>query len=213
MLKFKIWTIQRFYRIALFWWKWWSKLYRGMFHRKFRHIPLDEGLTPTQVQDKLDLVKWTKDSTKELWDSCGSPQWVQFVIDELEGGSPQPKGALDCDDFTSWAVHAVKQKYEPRVFSFVWVGTTLDPYGREKKKTQGHAMCLLTDRQRVQEKSPSKIYHIGNWGKSEPRLNLRNLCKDILTKTGSGQAVAWSIMDKDLSVLEYGTGLPDTDVR
>ena len=86
------------------------------------------------MQNKLNLIKWTKDGTKELWDSCGSPHWVQHVIDEIDSGARQPKGALDCDDFTSWAVHVVGKKYEPRIFSFTWVGKTLDPYGKEKKE-------------------------------------------------------------------------------
>ena len=212
MLKFKIWMMKKFYRVGLWWWKWWSKLYRLLHHRKFYYIPLDENLSPSQVQNKLNLIKWTKDGTKELWDSCGSPHWVQNVIDEIDSGAKQPKGALDCDDFTSWAVHVVSKKYDPRVFSFTWVGKTLDPYGRDKKEIKGHAMCLLTAKKRVRD-SKARIFHIGNWGKSEPRLNLRNICRDILERTDADQAIGWALMDKDLNVLEYGTGLPDIDIR
>jgi hypothetical protein len=212
MLKFKIWMVQRFYRVGLFWWKWWSKLYRWLHHRKFYYIPLEENLKPAQVQNKLHLVKWTKDGPKELWDSCGSPHWVQNVIDEVHAGQPQPKGALDCDDFAMWAVHSVGKKYNPRIFSFTWIGTTLDPYGGEKKKIQGHAMCLITEKNRIRDPK-ARLYHIGNWGKSQYRFSLKGLSTDILKNTGSTQAVGWALLDKDLNVLKYGVGLPDEDIR
>jgi len=207
MLKFKVWTMQRFYRVGLWWWKWWSMLYRWLYHRKYSKTLLTGDLTPAEIQGDLDLVTWTKDGTRELWDSCGSPHWVQYVIDDIKAGKPQPKGALDCDDFTSWACAVVDENYEPRVFSFTWVGQTFDEDGTSKHKIQGHAMCLL------KQKESDQLFHIGNWGLSTSGSDLQKLCVDIMTRANASLAIGWALMDTKLNVLEYGTKLPDKGIK
>ena len=209
MLKFKVWMMKRFYRVGLWWWKWWSLLYRFLFHRKYKKVELDSHLTPTEVQTKLDKITWTKDGTRELWDSCGSPHWVQHVLGEIKKTKTQPAGALDCDDFTSWAVEAVDKNLNPRIFSFTWVGRTFDPRpgkNAQIKEIQGHAMCLLT---RI---DTGQLFHVGNWGVSQSCNSLRGLCIDILTRANGSEAIGWALMDSGLNVLEYGTGLPGEEV-
>jgi len=199
--------MQRFYRVGLWWWKWWSMLYRWLYHRKYSKTLLTGDLTPAEIQGDLDLVTWTKDGTRELWDSCGSPHWVQYVIDDIKAGKPQPKGALDCDDFTSWACAVVDENYEPRVFSFTWVGQTFDEDGTSKHKIQGHAMCLL------KQKESDQLFHIGNWGLSTSGSDLQKLCVDIMTRANASLAIGWALMDTKLNVLEYGTKLPDKGIK
>jgi len=210
MLKFKIWIMQRFYRVGLWWWKWWSLLYRFLFHRKYKKIDLDSYLTPFEVQTKLDKLTWTKDGTRELWDSCGSPHWVQYVLGEIKKTNSQPEGALDCDDFTSWAAAVIEPGYNPRIFSFTWVGRTFDTRPgnlAQIKKIQGHAMCLLV------RKDTGQLLHVGNWGVSSSCNDLHSLCLDIMTRANGTQAIGWALMDKKLNVLDYGTGMPDKGIK
>ena len=66
-------------------------------------------------------------------------------------------------------------------------------------------MCLLRQKD-------GRIFLIGNWGTSKPFSNLREACVDILERTGSGESIGWSILYKDLSILEWGLELPSGSV-
>jgi len=206
-MKFKIWIIQTFFRIALFWWKYWSKIYRFLYQRRYSVYKLPNNISATRACKEMKKLTWTKDGTKELWDVCGSPNWVQYTINQIDAGKQQPKGSLDCDDFTSWAVSVLHEKYNPRIFTFMWVGKSFDTKeSKYSNKLHGHAMCLCTDKN-------GKIFHIGNWGKSKQAENLKTLCNNILKKTNGTNPVVWSILDKKLNVLEYGAGLPNENIK
>lgn len=190
----KVFLARLFYPVALVYWKYWSKLYRSLFHRKYRNIELEKNLNLVQASEKMKTISWTKDGIRELWDSCGSPQWVQHVINEKEKGNLQPKGSLDCDDFSSWAMAVVDKRFYPCLFTFSWLD--------DEKKLNGHAMCLTRNKD-------GNIVHIGNWGVSKPYKNLREACEDILVMYHTDIAIGWALLDKDLNILKWGKNLPN----
>lgn len=178
---------------CLVWWVWWSRLYRLLFHRKYSDsviliLPLWE------VGSRLRKLTWTKDSVTELWDSCGSPKWVQHCVDVIQAGGAQPKGALDCDDSSVWAAHALSSMYSPRLLTVIW---------RTKSgKVAGHAMCLCT--------APDKtLFHVGNWGVIADIVDLRDACTDLAERVDADAILGWGILTKDLTIVHSGQGLPE----
>jgi hypothetical protein len=166
-----------------------------------------QNISVTRACKEMKKLTWTKDGTKELWDACSSPNWVQYTLNQINSGKKQPEGSLDCDDFSSWAVNVLHDKYNPRIFTFTWYGTSFDTKELQKKyKLHGHAMCLCTDKN-------GKIFHIGNWGKSKTTKNLKTLCENVLSKANGKFPITWAILDKNLNVLEYGNGLPNENIK
>jgi hypothetical protein len=198
MLTVKTFIIKLFYPVALIYWKYWSGLYQFLYHRKYKDIELSQDLNLVQAQEKMDMITWTKDTSKELWDSCGSPHWVQHAIDEIAVGAPQPKGSLDCDDFSIWALNAINKNFFPRIFTFTWLDY--------KGKLHGHAMCLTRNKD-------GSLVHIGNWGVSRPYRNLREACIDILKMYHSDKPIGWALLNKNLSITRWGRDLPEGNIR
>ena len=198
MLTAKAYIIKLFYPVALVYWKYWSKLYQFLYHRKYKNTKLPQGLTLIQAQEKMHAIAWTKDSVRELWDSCSSPRWVQHVINEIFAGNPQPRGSLDCDDFSIWALNTVSKNFFPRIFMFTWLDY--------KGKLHGHAMCLTRNKD-------GNLVHIGNWGISRPYRNLREACIDILKTYHSDKPIGWALLNKDLSITRWGRNLPEDNIK
>lgn len=194
----KISLVKRFYKLGYLWWSWWSKVYRLIWQLKYVSTTLQRDLPLTEVERKLALLRWSPDTWKELWDACGSPQRVQYELNELEAGKPWPHTQMDCDDFAIWAAWAIDRNFYSRIYTFSWLS--------KDNKIQGHAMCLCRN-------DDGKIFHMGNWGTSRPYNNLREACQDILDKRKSNGALCWGLFDKDLKLLECGSGLPDEKIR
>jgi hypothetical protein len=195
--KIKIWLAKFFYPVAIWYWPKWSKIYRWLWQREYKDIKLDENLSPVQANEKVRKLTWRADGAWALGDACGSPHWVQYALNKVVAGLPQPKGYLDCDDFSSWCVDVVDRKHDPRIFTFSWMS--------KDGKLAGHAMCLVRQKD-------GRVYHIGNWGLYGPYLNLREACSVILTKKGSNEPIGWSLLNKDLKKLQCGRGLPSKAV-
>jgi hypothetical protein len=191
--KIKIWLAKFFYPVAIWYWPKWSKIYRWLWQREYKDIKLDENLSPVQANEKVRKLTWRADGAWALGDACGSPHWVQYALNKVVAGLPQPKGYLDCDDFSSWCVDVVDRKHDPRIFTFSWMS--------KDGKLAGHAMCLVRQKD-------GRVYHIGNWGLYGPYMNLREACSVILTKKGSNEPIGWSLFNKDLKKLQCGRGLP-----
>lgn len=197
--KLKVSFLKRFFKTALLWWRYWSYLFRWLHHSKYKNVRLETGLDYKTVLRRLMILQWTKDGTKELWDACGSPHWVQFAIDEMRLRSGrQPKGGLDCDDFTSWALAALHPKYDARILQVAW----LDQDGLPR----GHVMCMCRTKE-------GKVFHIGNWGKSDVRDFPEELVEDVLLRAKASELIGWSIMRPDLSIIRCDTYLPLSSPR
>ena len=179
----KIWFARVFYVVAIYWWCLWSRAYRVLFQRDYRQTTfLDSHLTAKEACEKMGLLTWTRDGARELWDSVGDPGWIQYAINRLEKGHPQPKGALDCDDFSVWASNVLSDEYKPVIWVFSWMSGG---------KLSGHAMCWCSG-------SEGKYFHIGNWGMSREFNSLREACEYILFRNDDAVPVGWSLLTKDL---------------
>jgi hypothetical protein len=182
-----------FYPVAIHYWSVWSKVYRFIHQRKYNLVPLKTHLTPSEANETVNVLRWSGDGPWALWDACGTPQWVQHAINEVSKGSRQPKGYLDCDDFSIWCAHVIDKRYYPVVFTFSW----LDRSG----KLRGHAMCLTRQKD-------GRVCHVGNWGIYGPYAGLRDACDEIMKLVGAEAAVGWALLDLNLTVLCCGRGLP-----
>ena len=195
--KMKIWFAKKFYKVAYLWWSHWSKVYRLLYHSKYRNVQLEKNMSLTEVENCLGRLRWAPDTWKELWDACGSPQRVQHELDEMAAGKPWPHSQMDCDDFAIWAANTIKASFYPRIFTFSWID--------EEGALRGHAMCLLRQKD-------GRIFHTGNWKTSQPYSNLLEACEHIMTRRGAREAICWGLFDKDLKLLTCGPGLPSEKI-
>lgn len=193
----KIRLIKKLYKIGYLWWSYWSKVYRGLYHFKYSKVAMSKNLALTEVEASLKKLRWSPDTWKELWDACGSPQRVQHELNELAGGKPWPYAQMDCDDFAVWAANAIDKNFYARIYTFSWIAAD--------DKVQGHAMCLCRN-------SDGRIFHMGNWGTSAPYNNLKEVCESILAGRKAKEALCWGLFDKDLNLLECGSGLPSEKI-
>jgi len=170
----------------------WSHIYRFLYHRRYKNIPLDSNLTPVETLKKLQRLKWSKDRFKELFDAFGSPHWVQYCINQTGLGNPQPSGALDCDEFSIWSAWVLKAEFKPVILNVNW---------HDADGFDGHNVCLF--------EILGKYRHIGNWGLSESYTSRKNLIEEIVSKaTGDqGKLIGWAVYTKNLKLTECHTDL------
>jgi hypothetical protein len=157
-------------------------------------------LTLAESLSKMSRLTWTKDGLTELYDSVGSPGWVQYVLNRVEQGYLQPNGSLDCDDFSSWAAYVLQERYNPVIFVFSWA---------RNKELMGHAMCWC-------EHPDGGYVHIGNWGLSNKYDSLRPACEDILSRysnmNSKAEPIGWALLTQNLWPTLWGVGLPSNEV-
>lgn len=182
----------------------WARTYRWLRQRRYKHIELSGPMSPREAQDRMNKVKWQKDTWREAWDSVGAPQWVQHCMNEIELGNPQPEGALDCDDFTSWSVNVIDPAYEPYFFGQGWA-PIVD--GKVGFKTTGHAVCV------VRMPDSGKLWHCGNWGLIGPFDTLRDVGNHVCGNSAErnikrGDPLAWCLYTRDMKLVKKGNGLP-----
>jgi len=195
--KIKLNIVRCFYPVAVRYWKHWSSLYRVLFERKFKKFDLEANLPLKVVESRLATLSWRADGPKQLWDACGTPNKVQFILNEIKKGLPQPDMALDCDDFSVWAANVLSPMCKPRIYTFAWV----DAHGQ----IEGHAMCLCTD-------VDGKIFHVGNWGTSSTYNNLKEACEHICARRNA-EPIGWALFTKELRLIKCGKGFPNTVVK
>jgi len=197
-LKIKLTTF--FYPFAFGWWRTWSRVYRFLFNRKYKNVVVPRNLSYIRADEEMRKLKWSADKLLQLWDVVGSPRWVQHCMNRINEGHPQPMGALDCDEYSCWAAHAIHPKYMPLLFCFCW-------YDTRDKKIHGHTMCWIKNKD-------GKYFHLGNWGMRGPYTNLNDACLEIMNYCGAGsKPIGWALLDKDLKVQTKGRGLPDKTVK
>jgi len=160
----------------------WSWLYRCLYQRKYRSVPIEEMGTPDAVQGRLNILKWKKDSFRELWDAIGSPHWVQHCINTMLSGNDQPDGAMDCDEFAVWAAKALIPFYKPVVLNVFW----------RSKTYSGHNVCLY--------QMDGAFYSIGNWGKMGPKSSAKAMAEAIASRA-DGALIGWAEFTPDLRLV------------
>jgi len=160
----------------------WSQLYRYIYQRKYRSVPVERLGTPEEVQGRLNILRWRKDSFRELWDAVGSPHWVQHCINAVLCGHSQPAGALDCDEFAVWAAQSLAPTFEPVVMNVFWHTDTYT----------GHHVCLY--------RLNGLFYCLGNWGKMGPYPSTKAAAEAIVAKT-DGSLVGWSTFTPGLKLI------------
>jgi len=197
------------YGFALRYWVLWSGVYRSIYHGKYRGVVLDKDLPLTAVQAALEMLEWKPDRLKELFDVCGTPNYVQHIVNisrdnvyrqgpRIKIRSGQPDLPLDCDDFSVWAANVIERDFYPRLFIFSWMS--------ERGELVSHVMCLC-------RQEDGRLFHIGNWGTSAPVQDLRELCLSIMKKTRAREAIGWAILDKNLKLLKVGKELPSGSIN
>jgi len=168
----------------------WSRLYRCWWPKKKKAL-LPGTATPETLLDRLQHLRWTKDRFWEMGDAIGSPEWVQYCLNEIAQGRAQPKGALDCDEFAAYCAASLPHAVHPVILNVIWTGP---------KGMAGHNVCLY------QEKGP--FYYIGNWGRVGPFSHTADVVQDILSRSGSRNSlIGWARVTKNLALIDYGTSL------
>lgn len=197
-MSFKLWFCRKFYRVAIEWWRLWSKAYRKIWHGKWKGVPLPALSTPQAVAMEFRKLRWVGDSAQELWDACGSPRWVAHCLAEVNAGRPQPAGALDCDDFASLASSVLEKYFAPMLLTVAWLD--------EKGALQGHAVTAvrLPVNQGVtyvdQGGVRATVSHVGQ---------LVNMVLPLRYARDRGveppQLVGWALLTPELQVVRWGT--------
>lgn len=166
----------------------WSKFYRWLYHREYKNkTTLMKGIDPQAAVLLMAKLKWTKDTPKELWDAVGSPYWVQYCIDQISDDKPQPEGALDCDEFSSWAASCLNPNLYPVVLNVFW---------KNKDGFSGHHVCMF--------RNESGYYHTGNWGQSGPFPSEGTVIENII-KRKEAELVGWAIFEPlTLRLFDWG---------
>lgn len=127
--------------------KTWSNIYRWLYERKYKSVVIPTFPSLHEIAKLLDGKKWRADGFFQLFDVISTPERAYMV---LSGKEPQPKLALDCDEFMIFAVHAIRSsimhdddfiKNEPRLIdamclTVTWVELT-------SGKASGHNVALL----------------------------------------------------------------------
>jgi hypothetical protein len=197
MSKLKLTLAKLFYPVALYWWPFWSGIYRWLYHRKYRDVTLDICLTPQQATEKMEKLTWSRDDARALWDAVGSPRWVQHCLNILNKAGKQPAGPLDCDDYSVWAASCIHPKFDPKIFTFSWLS--------HRGELKGHAVCWTRNKD-------GRFFHVGNWGIRGPYANLREVCSVMLTLNNSNTPIGWALYNKELKLINWGRELPSKKI-
>ena len=200
------------------WYQIWSSLYAFLFLKKNVRKRVLSTIThssggPARALDEVLKVPYRSDTWRQLWDVCQPAGRVQQYIDD-----PDIAGPMDCDEYARYlAVRLDDTEYIPKILSIMWVNKEDMSMG-VFPKINGHAVCTYTcplERNKSIDIDIPQIYHIGNWNRGSgnnalgPKhygfRNLRGLAKDIV---GNNQPLCWAVMDCDLKICTWGTGLP-----
>jgi hypothetical protein len=197
-MKFYKFIMKTVHRLKIY--KMWSYLYRFLFQRKYNQYKLETYYDLRALENVFKSLKWTKDSTKELFDSCGSAHWVQYCLNQIKNTGIQPEGALDCDDFSNYAISTLWQykNAHPYKLSLVCVSYKKSP--KFLKGLSGHMVCLIEITQELPNLEINKFYHISNWGLKGPFDSKEQAIKSI----GSEYAYIMGVeLTKNLDVIKF----------
>jgi hypothetical protein len=182
----------------------WSKIYRELYHAKYSdpdsgfYSPLQQELDTVQAQNLMNLVKWTPDGVRELWDAVGSPHWFQHILNMLHEGGKQPSGSVDCDEFAIWAANSVSRTVTPHMLSVCWISENPTKKGL-RFKASGHNVCVC----RGVRDGKFFYYHIGNWGRSRNFGDVEGVINDVVIRANKDKnhLIGWALWKPDLTLV------------
>jgi len=164
----------------------WSKIYRFIWQRKYKNVKLKTGLSPEKVSRLMSRIEWKPDGLRELFDAVGSPNYVQYCLNQILLGKEQPNTSLDCDDFAIWGLNVINEKYDPLFFTVSWF---------KGWRANGHAVCLYRS---IDNK---ELYHLGNWGIRGPFASIDEVINDMLMLVDADELLGFSIYEKRMRLI------------
>jgi hypothetical protein len=144
------------------WFKYWSKLYRFMFEKKYKKNTVEKVPKLETIHNKIKHLKWQPDGFKELYDVCRNPEYGQYLINNHTLGLEPPKGAFDCDDFASYCSAAFNPRDKNDIGKILTV-TYIDE--TKKLKVGGHVVFC------VYHGFEKKYSVLSNWGLELKKYN------------------------------------------
>jgi len=190
-------------RVSFWFWlrlggyKTWSQIYRVIWEKEFRDVPLKAYDNLDQLSAKLqaNAGKWRADSWKQLYDAVSYPGKAQTVFD----GVISPEVGFDCDDFAIYITNVLDLSLvlsklpvaEPRFFTVCWM---------RGWKGAGHNVCLV--------KLPDGAYAYMDYG--VPRgheVNPAAVAALVIANYAAGaDMIGWAISKRDLTPVEVRRG-------
>lgn len=171
----------------------WSKIYRFLYERKYRHVVLPKLNSIEEVEDLIGNISWRKDKWYMLWDAISIPQAAYGrYLDKKAGG--------DCDDISILAVHLIEDLIKRRkVQNFLQVGLLSVPWLDMSNKVGGHNVCI------IKYKMDDKLYygHISNWNMGRVRWAFTSKEAVVDEIPRGGTTLGWAIADKNLKLKKY----------
>ncbi len=119
-----------------------SRLWRWLFERKYKTLPIDTPWVTSQILRFFSDCTWVADAWGGVLDIISKPE---KFFETKEG---------DCDEFAAFASKVLS--WESSILSVTW----LDTQAKWFKKFKGHNVCLYYYK--------DKYWHISNWGKFGP---------------------------------------------
>jgi len=117
----------------------WSRLYRWLYERQYRNVPIQTYDTLEQLARVISRQKWTMDSWREFFHAVSTPQKVQALI------NANARGAYigDCDEFAIYLVAAVRRSMARLRMPGVLSAQMMTVSWNEGWVPQAHNVCLL----------------------------------------------------------------------
>lgn len=163
-----------------------SRLYRFLFERKYRDVPVRPVSTLIEIGRRLGPKWWRADNWRQLWDAVSYPGRVQAYIDE---GVP-PLSGFDCDEFAIYTAHVLnvsrlRYVYSPRFVTVLW---------RKGWLVEGHNVCAYSDGEEL------GFYDYGVWrvGHSDYAALARSVCAEFAP---GAEPMAFAVHDLELRPL------------
>jgi hypothetical protein len=186
-------------------WVTWSRVYRWLWCRRYRHEVL-RGLSLIEAQADMDLVAYVGDGWRALGDSVGTARrfvhWVRVA--KLKGCSASqpfvPPYDNDCDDHAAYGVGVCDGSVYLQV-----------AYMRTDRRwlMGGHVVCLARRSFGHVGRVPptgwrsdmAPLWHIGNRGLHGPFADLEGAVRSI---TQGRDLIGWALLDERLRLVAYG---------
>lgn len=90
----------------------WSRLYRWLWERKYRDVPLTEYTGFIELARVVRSKNWVADGPRQLWDAISTPQAAQWLIDARDS-----KQSFDCDEFAIYLCNVIQRALQKGAFA------------------------------------------------------------------------------------------------
>lgn len=181
--------------------KYWSKLYRLIWERKYRNVALPVYHDIQQLVNFISTLTWVADGPKELFDAVSSPQKVEWI------GRLGDRKVGDCDEFAIYITNALSLNKEigtlqpfAGIFPIKEVYFMTVPWAKGRDgKAGGHNVCLIE-----WALSVGTGFSYMDYGfPSLARSTIREVVRDVRVQyAGQDDQVGYSLHDRDLNVVK-----------